>query len=1750
MFDKQEKKSDSKEYGAIGGQLSPPAISLPKGGGAIRGIDEKFSVNPATGTSSLTVPISTTPGRSDFYPKLSLSYDSGAGNGPFGLGWNLSIPLITRKTDKGIPRYQDAEESDTFILSGAEDLVPSLMKTDSEWIRDTLDDVEVGGEIYTVQRYRPRIEGLFARIERWQHTETGDVFWKSISRDNVTSIYGKSPDARIFDPEDEFRVFKWMLEATYDDKGNAILYEYKQENADGIDPSRPQEKNRLSNATDFANKYLKRIHYGNREPYKRDEDSSQPFLSGDKLFEDCDWLFEVVFDYGEHDLDNPGVDGNQQWPCRPDPFSGYRAGFEIRTYRLCRRVLMFHHFEELGSAPCLVRSTDFTYDGDPVSAYEDYARVGNPVATYLESVTQTGYVRDDDASPYTTKSLPPLEFSYTKPEIDEEIRFLDPESLENLPNGLDGSRYRWVDLDGEGVSDILTQQADAWFYKRNMGEARFAPVELLATKPSLALLQGGQQQFVDLAGDGQLDLVQFVDPVPGFYERSGEQGWNTFRAFKFSPNIDWNDPNLRLIDLNGDGHADILVSEDEAFVWYPSLGEQGFGPAETVRKLVDEEEGPTLVFADATQSVYLADLSGDGLIDIARIRNGEICYWPNLGYGRFGAKVTMDKALFFDHPDLFDQKRIRLADIDGSGTTDIIYLDADCITIWFNQAGNSWSPPRYLKSFPRTDNLSSVTVLDLLGNGTGCIVWSSPLPGDSQQPMRYMDLMGGVKPHLLKSTRNNMGAETRMTYAPSTKFYLEDLTAGKPWITRLPFPVHVLERVETYDWISRNRFVTRYAYHHGYYDGIDREFRGFGMVEQWDTEEYAALEAAGEFPSVTNTLDESSHVPPVLTRTWFHTGAYLDGTKISRQFEEEYYREGDPSLGETGLTDEQLNALLLEDTLLPTDLSPQLSTEEAREACRALKGSILRQEIYARDGTEEADRPYSVSERNYTLKRLQPQDENQHAVFFAHPCETIDFHYERKLYDIDGQKLADPRITHTMTLAVDEYGNVERSVAIAYRRRELSDVLEPEQTDTHITFTVNRFANCTEAEDWYRVGLPVETRTYEMVNPPEPGIIDHLVEPFRFQAISALTEELFPPAKVEPNDSKLWSYERWDWRGNPENAPPDTRLRPIEHLRTLYRHDDLTGPLQIGEVESLALPYETYKLAFTPGLIAEVYGGRVTNAMLENDGRYVHSESDANWWIPSGQVFYSPTPAQELDYAQQHFFLPRRIRDPFGESATVDYDEYDLLITRTTDPLENTATAESDYRVLQPRLLTDPNGNRSAVAFDALGMVVGTAVKGKASENKGDSLAEFQPDLTPEQIDDFFNAGGSHNPATTLLGNATSRIIYNLDRFHLTRDANPDDPTQWEPVFAATLARETHVNDPLPPDGLKIQISFSYSDGFGREIQQKIQAEPGPIVEGEPDVDPRWVGSGWTIFNNKGKPVRQYEPFFSDSHCFEFAKIVGVSPILFYDPLERVVATLHPNHTYEKVVFDPWRQETWDVNDTVLQADPKDDPDVGDFFRRLAEDDYLPTWHQSRINGELGEAEKQAAAKAAKHANTPTVAHFDTPGRTFLTVADNGLDQNGTEQKYLTCVDLDIEGNQRKVIDALGRTVMTYDYDMLGNVIHTESMDAGKRWMLNNVAGNPIRLWDSRSHEINYIYDALLRPTHVFVSTENAPSVLTERMVYGEGHPSAEILNLRGNIYQQYDGAGVVTNEEFDFKGNLLRSTRRLARNERSSPRR
>ena len=1879
---------DSTKARSEGAQrAAAPTISLPKGGGAIRGMGEKFAANPVTGTGSMSVPIATSPGRSGFGPQLSLSYDSGSGNGPFGFGWSLSLPSITRKTDKGLPQYRDAEESDVYILSGAEDLVP-VLRSDGRRFRD---DTTAPG--YVIDRYRPRIEGLFARIERWTQVASGEIHWRSITRDNVTSLYGKGNPSRIFDPADPSaasptRIFTWLICASYDDKGNAIVYQYAAENEDNVDRGQTNERHRLRT----ANRYLKRIKYGNRKPNR---DAATWKASDPAQLPEDTWMFEAVFDYheahcAETPLDPARPEAEQHrfvlasplpdlawdakgrgWAVRPDPFSAHRAGFEVRTYRRCRRVLMFHHIPDLPTGEKgydgLVRSTEFDYaDLDyapPVGIEDEQAHQGSTrFASFIHAVTQSGYARDDTQpvvvrngvayATYLKKSLPPLEFEYSKAAIQDRVLELDAESLANLPAGLDGAAYQWVDLDGEGVSGILTEQAGAWFYKPNLGGGRFGPLETVAAKPSLAALGSGRQQLLDLAGDGQLDLVAFAGPTPGFYERTFDEDWAPFRTFRQLPDIFWDEPNLRFVDLNGDGHADVLITEQDVFTWHPSLAEDGFGPAQRVHQPLDEERGPRLVFADGTQSIYLADMCGDGLTDLVRVRNGEVCYWSNLGHGRFGVKVTMDNAPWFDHPDQFDQRRVRLADIDGSGTNDILYLHRDGVRLYFNQSGNRLSEARRLAHLPRVDNVSSVMTADLLGNGTACLVWSSPLPGDARRPMRYIDLMGGTKPHLLVKSVNNLGAETRVDYAPSTKFYLEDKRDGRPWITRLPFPVHVVEKVTTYDHISRNRFVTRYKYHHGYFDGIEREFRGFGLVEQWDTEEFRALAPGGQAPAGTN-IDASSHVPPVLTKTWFHTGVYDEVERVSAHFAAEYYgapEKSDPDY-ESGF--DAFFRTLLADTVIPDDLT----LDEEREACRALKGSMLRQEIYAQDGTDEAEHPYTVTEQNFTIRKLQPRGNNRHGVFFTHARESISYHYERKPVD--------PRIQHVLTLEVDAFGNVLKHAAIGYGRRKQIRVVDEQgnvqqvpnpgltgldvtdqakQTTPLITYTENRVTkdhntdkDAIDREDDYRVPLPCEALTFELTgytaSGPEIGPATIPAEGIhRYQASDFVEPDPASPGRLRHKfAAPEVSYEA--------TATGSQRRRPIEWLRTLYRRDDLSGLLPVGDLQPLALPGESYKLAFTPGLLAQVFqrfrvgqpaesllpdpasvlsgqagnrGGFMQSQTLKADGRFPATDADDHWWIPSGQSFFTTNPldaaATERTRARQHFFLPRRYRDPFGQDAFVDFDASDLLMAKTRDALGNRVTVEAnDYRVLQPRRVSDPNRNRTEVAFDTLGMVVGTAVMGKPLPVpvEGDTLTGFAADLTQTQRDAFFDAVDPHATAAALLKDATTRVVYDLHRFYRTRQASANDATKWQPACAATLARETHVSSPLPLQGLKIQLSFSYSDGFGREIQKKIQAESGPLGINDspaPIMNPRWVGSGWTIFNNKGKPVRRFEPFFSATHDFEFGAINGVSPVMFYDPAERVIATLHPNHTYEKVVFDPWQQTTYDVNDTCAPrngetGDPRTDPDIGgyvaEYFKALPANPTQPwqTWHAQRIGGAMGSHERNAAQRAAAHADTPTTAHFDAIGRPFLTVLRNrvvcaGHDLDGTEDSFATRVELDIEGNQRAVHDERKRPVnhlptggleqrivMRYAYDMLGNRIHQVSMEAGARWMLNDVSGKPLRAWDSRGHNFTTTYDALRRPIEQYVrGTFSDPDplkpnsdprtlnrdILVDRIEYGEGIANAEALNLRTRIYRHFDSAGVAVNarldadgdptEAYDFKGNLLQSTRRLVSDYKAIP--
>ena len=1602
---------------------------------------EKFAANPVSGTGATTVPLAVSPGRSGFTPSLTLSYDSGSGNGPFGFGWELSLPSVTRKTSKGIPLYRDEIDSDVFELSGMEDLVPVLRQDAAgDWVigpsgaRRVHEEVEEG---HVVRRYRPRIEGLFARIERWSRIDDpADIHWRSITRNNVLTIYGAGPEERIHDPADPRRIFSWLISETRDDKGNAILYRYKAEDGAGVDLAHPAERNRgaADDPGRTANRYLKRVFYGNRVPLLDPAGRRPRFIDRaevDARIADRGWMFEVVFDYGDHDRDFPLPAPDRAWTYRKDPFSSWKSGFEVRTTRLCRRALMFHHFPGRAGvgADCLVRSTDLAYsdESDPAGPAGQYY-------TFIRSITQSGYVRG--AGGYERASLPPLEFDYSLPEIGESVEELDPHSVADLPVGLDGSDYRWVDLDGDGIPGILTEQGGAWFFKRNVSpaplpaassSAQFLPMRRLPERPSAALSAGAE--ILDLAGDGRADLVLLEGDVQGMYERDESDSWSDFRPFRSRLNRSFANPDLRLIDLNGDGRADILITEDNAFVRHDSLGAEGFGPARRVAQALDDERGPRLVFGDPEQSIHLADLSGDGLTDLVRIRQNEVCYWPNLGHGRFGPKVTMADSPAFDEHGRFDPDRIRLADIDGSGTTDIIYLHREGPRLYFNQSGNGWSEACRLAGFPAIDNSRSIAAVDLLGTGTACLVWSSPLPGGCQ--MRFVDLMARGKPHLLVGMRNNLGGETRIDYAPSTRFSLEDRRSGRPWAERLPFPVHVVERVERIDHVARSRFLTRYVYHHGYFDGEEREFRGFGMVEQIDTDFFAGhVEAVGSAGG-TQAVERDLFQAPVVTRTWFHSGSWKAGTSLLHPLASDYFG------GRNEFADSEI----------PEGLSPR----DLREFVRALKGLPLRQETYSPDGSPEQHLPYAVSETSYRGRRLQPSAPGRHGVFFPIARESISLAYERNP--------GDPRITHDFALEVDEYGDALKSATAVYGRRRSDGSLPAEviadQQRTWVTYVETEYTadhSSGGVDHHYRLRAPFETRSFEISGVVPAG------DRFDFEELASAIAGSAPIDYEEVANGA------------------DAQRRLLSRSRTLFLDNGL-APMPLGEWDTLGLPSRSLELAFTPGIV-EFLEGEISDSLFAASG---YLEIDGDWWIPSATAIYPADPAE-------HFYMPVGARDPFGLESVATYDEDDLLVERVAVPQApwNIVATVNDYRVLGPVMTIDPNGNRSAVAYDALGVVTRSALMGKAGDGDGDTLDD-----------------------------PTARFEYELFNWMDHR----------RPVRVRSFAREAHG-----PANPRWHEGVAHLNGTGGVAVVKARVAPGKAMavgaDGslvEVDADPRWVGNGRTVLNNKGRPVKQYEPYFSANDGFEdeaLLREIGATPVIHYDPLGRAVRTDHPDGTFSRVEFDPWKTTSFDPNDSVLES--------GWYGARGSPDPAEPE--------PLADPQRRSAWLAARHAHTPTISHSDSLGRALYQQVDHG---GGIVSGLRSQSDL--TGRFARMFDQEGREVSFAFVGLAGIPILGESAERGARRVFHDINGSLVRSWDEHGRRIRIGFDPLRRAVSTFVRQGSGPERMISHVVHGDRVDGAADLNLLGAVHLSFDQGGMVRVPEMDFKGSPKSIERILA---------
>jgi RHS repeat-associated protein len=1603
-------------------------ISLPEGGGSIKGMGESFSPDLHTGTGNFSVPIALPPGRNGFQPQLGLVYSTGNGNGPFGLGWQLSIPGVSRKTAQGLPQYRDEtpeypenpEHNDIFLLSGAEDLVPLRYNSVEHFIE-----------------YRPRTEGLFALIRRYYDSEND--YWLVKTKDGLSSWYGTpqkrgNDPATVYEPDKPRRVFSWMLSETRDTFGNRIVYAYERDLGIGeVDTKRTW--NQL---------YLKSVQYADY----RDTEGENQFLIG------------VHFNYDAE---------------RPDPFSVYQSGFEIRTRRRCRDVEVYTYPE---GQSILTRATHFEY------AAPDHSKL-----SLLRAVQVTGYDGEK------TESLPPLEFSYSS--FEPNGKRFEPVTGRELPmQSLTAGQLELVDLNGNGLPDLLQLNGSTARYWSNRGNGRFDLARDMRTAPAGVSLNQPGVMLMDANGEGRADLVFQNNGLSGYFPTTFKGEWDSrsFRKYRYAPSFDPQDPEVKLLDLNGDGVTDAMRS-GARFEYFFNDAEKGWRDAlQMARKPL--EEFPDVNFSDPR--VRLADMSGDGMQDIVLISDRNFDYWPNLGYGRWGRRITMRNAPRL--PRNYNPKRLLLGDIAGNGPDDLIYVDYGKIWLWINQNGNSFSDPILIEGTPLISDVDDIRLADLYGTGTSGLLFTSNQNVQGRNHWFFLDLAGRHKPYLLHEMRNNLGALTRVEYRPSTEYFLRDYDDPRTrWKTPLPFPVLVVSRVEVIDQISKGKLATEYRYHHGYWDGVEREFRGFGMVEQFDTETFDVFNSEGLHGGTSFiSKDEKHYSPPLHTKTWFHQGPIdlEEGDWHEPDRSHEYWSGDNPLLNHT----EQVNDFLKN---LP-------NSRIRREALRTLRGSILRTELYALDDSPRQDRPYTVTEQAYGLMELEsPSDGSKRRhIFFPFAVAQRTTQWER------GE---DPMTQFSFTEDYDTFGQPQTAIAVACPRswRKPGDVF-PENRPFLATVSRTVFAY-SGGESPYIKDRTARTSAWELKHRGNLTLYDLKAQAANLDFLEITAQS------ISYYDGEAFTgllYGQIGAHGTPVRS--ETLILTEALLQDAWKNENGEAEIPVW-LESATPDWpESYPQAFRDQLPA--LGG-----YRFHDGTGPQARG---YWVEGGRTQF------DIHLSPAGKGLALAMRDALDRETTIQYDAYQLLPEKVTDPLGLIQRAWYDYRVLQPRQTEDANGNRSRFDFSPLGLANAFFVNGKEGESEGD---------TPEK--------------------PSRRLEYDFFAFM----------ERGEPVFASSIAREYHALDTDVPTGHADDtiVTVEYSDGFGRQVQTRVQAEdvlfgdvnfgtglmPADIGQkpgastgrqrqpGEPD---NVVVSGWKIYNNKGLVVQQYEPYYDKGFAYATPEDyqLGQKSEMYYDPRGQVIRTMKPDGSEQRVIYGtpfdltqpqtfsptPWEAYTYDANDLApLCQGPNGEP--------------------------------LAAHAPEEHHFTPAHIEIDALGRTVKAVQRNRAmrqkpgDPMPALEEYVTLSTYDIRGNLLTVTDALGRLAFQYTYDLTfdkengSRPWRIESIDAGLRRVAFHALGMEIERRDSKgSLTLQGYRDPGNRPTHLWACNHPGEAItLRQRLLYGDTTPQPPeggVLagNYKGKLYRHYDEAGLVEMHGYDFKGNPLATSRRTIRNEAVRP--
>ncbi|TFH78272.1 SpvB/TcaC N-terminal domain-containing protein [Pseudomonas kribbensis] len=1430
----------------------------------------------ATGQRSYTLPLPTLNART-LNPELQLVYDGNAGNGKCGLGWDLPLPAISRKTSKGVPKY---EATDVMQADGT-DLRPEL--TARGRIKATRRTRGKGKNArkFSVMRYIPRLESTFDRYEFWT-PDTGHPFWVVSRADGSQHCYGNSPESCIYDPEDPTRIAVWLLVEIRNTVGENIYFEYKSDDTDA------------DLRFDYrAQRYLRQVCYCNKtastDLYCLDH--AQPEL--------LDWLFRLIVDYGERVTRREAVPSflaaEDKWLPRSDPFRSHRFGFELGTRRLCRQFLLFNH---IGPEPTLVNR--LLLEHEPTLHGYNHLK-----AAHYMSYDATGRV----------KHMPPLEYFYEALILDTTPKpFLQ---LDHMPGLNDGQPYHCVDLYGEGLPGFLCQYDGAWYYREPLrgapgsDEIVYGPWTLLPLIPNADSSKTVVQILTDLTGDGRLDWVVAQPGGSGYYTLNPDGTWSLFKPFSRFP-VEFFHQLTRMGDLSGAGLDDLALIGPNSVRVYANLREKGFAPGKDVPHSPDRLP----LFSDARSELVSFSGMGASGMELCRIRHDEIRCWASLGHSRFGEGFKLSD-LPFDYGE-FDADRVRIADLDGSGAPAFIYLSSDYFEIWFNQGGNGLVSTPVRVPWPdgiRYDNLCQVTFADLRGIGCASLLFTKP----HMTPQHWVYHFVSERPYLLTGCNNNMGYSATLQHRSSAQFWLDEkhleLMARRRPVCLLPFPQMVLHWLRQDDEITGNYLMQFHEYFEGYYDGYEREFRGFGKVCQTDSE----LEPGKA---------ESGHTAPMRVTHWFHTGRSIDLVlKGTCELDDEI-----TPLGPTAISTFDAKGR-------KERVRKRRKADDHREIAYALAGRPLRTEVCQADDPAPA-RLFSLSESRYRVRVVK---DNPSSVLVLE-LETRSHQYEKFMDD--------PRCEHTVNLERDEYGHLTHGFTVACARRRIEtdkppfdredqmraweDSHDEQQRSFYLTETLAGFTHLTTEGHWL-LGLPERQRGNAMKLPKGalPGGLraadisfenfDRYKDSAEWTAARELTS-LAQHTYLEAAGKILYP---------PRQGPTE---QAVFDKKALAAYDDV--PIVIRD-ELTKIGYSPMKLFFPEDPAQDL----LQNLWSAQSGFFTYADASG---------FHHVTEVQQTaSHGVTH----------------ITWDADHLLTIAITLPDGCVTSVKYDMHTLQPLSITDPNENIQEVLYDAGSQPMVLSFHG----SEEGLPAGFVPlSAYPPQSDLSVEYALAH--PKTVVASAASAVRTELfswmpvlSRKTLSRKRKewiakglilPDghiraSAPRWlnqrkkrtaseqtllriirtaprQPVHSLRLVADRYPNDPLQ----LIQMIIAYFDGFGRELQSKQLVPPGDAfvatpednlatgADGKPIELPaiqRWRVQSRVEYNHKGETIRVYRPYFLNTHrCINDSAMRqhGYHDRMFYDAPGRPIQTINALGHLAFDVLHPWFKLSYDFNDT------------------------------------------------------------------------------------------------------------------------------------------------------------------------------------------------------------------------------------------